>query len=170
MSTTSAPTWVLPRATTGRIGSPARTRALFSAGLITSGLVLGGCSTDPGVTLAVEEVAPVGPVLVLGSGQVVYVFEPDQQGAVTCEGSCARNWPPVVAADEPSIVADSGVDADLIGTVRNGAGESVVTYNGWPLYTYASDDPGEATGQGTDLNGGLWWALAADGNPVGGGE
>ena len=37
----------------------------------------------------------------------------------------------------------------------------MVTYNGWPLYTYASDiQPGQATGQGIDLNGGKWYGDA----------
>ena len=47
------------------------------------------------------------------------------------------------------------------------AGGRVVTYAGWPLYTYVTDTaPGTATGQALNLNGGLWYALAPSGQVI----
>ena len=43
----------------------------------------------------------------------------------------------------------------------------MVTYDGWPLYTYTGDiDPGQATGQDIDLNGGDWYVLRPSGLPL----
>jgi predicted lipoprotein with Yx(FWY)xxD motif len=42
-----------------------------------------------------------------------------------------------------------------------------VTYNHWPLYRYIADTkPGQATGQGLDLNGGLWYVLSPSGKII----
>jgi predicted lipoprotein with Yx(FWY)xxD motif len=42
-----------------------------------------------------------------------------------------------------------------------------VTYNGWPLYTWAEDNaPGQATGEGLDNLGGLWWVLNPSGDAI----
>ena len=44
---------------------------------------------------------------------------------------------------------------------------SVVTYNGWPLYAYISDTTaGVAVGQGLNLNGGYWYVIRPDGQPI----
>jgi predicted lipoprotein with Yx(FWY)xxD motif len=42
----------------------------------------------------------------------------------------------------------------------------VVTYAGWPLYTYVGDtQAGLASGQGLDLEGGVWYVLRTSGAP-----
>jgi len=51
-----------------------------------------------------------------------------------------------------------------LGTVTGPTGRRVVTYAGWPLYTYAGDvAAGEANGQGLNLNGDSWFVM----NPAG---
>lgn len=52
-------------------------------------------------------------------------------------------------AAPPSTVplAGPGANPALPGTVANPSGGQMVTYAGWPLYTYAGDvDPGQANG------------------------
>ena len=40
----------------------------------------------------------------------------------------------------------------------------MVTYHGWPLYTYLGDDrPLRATGQGVDADGGYWYVMRPSG-------
>jgi predicted lipoprotein with Yx(FWY)xxD motif len=81
-----------------------------------------------------------------GDGSL-YLYLKDEQGADSsaCVDSCTRNWPPLLTDGEP--VAAEGVDAALIGTVERPEGTQV-TYNGWPLYTYARDSkPGDTLGQ-----------------------
>lgn len=104
-------------------------------------------------------------ILVNSSGMTLYYYTPDKDAAVTCTGGCASVWPPLTAGStSPGPL--SGVSGTF-GSDPNPAGGSVVTYNGWPLYTYVKDSaPGQTSGQGV---GGIWFvatpSLAA--NPTG---
>ncbi len=103
-----------------------------------------------------------GEVLVDGAGMTLYVFDPDEQGPSTCYDECADAWPPLVTDDAPD--AGDGVDAGLLGTVERDDGSTQVTYDGWPLYFWASDAaPGDATGQGVQD---VWWVIESDGSVV----
>lgn len=47
------------------------------------------------------------------------------------------------------------------------AGGRVVTYDGWPLYTYVTDTAaGQANGQALNLNGGLWYVISPSGKVI----
>jgi hypothetical protein len=55
----------------------------------------------------------------------------------------------------------------LLGSDPDPSGGRVVTYNGWPLYTYRSDvELGSGNGQDIDLNGGYWYVIRPSGEPV----
>ena len=43
-------------------------------------------------------------------------------------------------------------------------GMNQVTLNGHPLYTYAADSAGSASGQGLKSFGGTWWLLTSSGS------
>lgn len=121
-------------------------------------------ATTPRITAQVNlaSESQVGEVLVNGSRQPLYMFTRDQQHTVTCHGGCASVWPPFLTNGSP--VAGSGVDRSLLGTIRTPNGQTQVTYNHWPLYTYASDStPGQAAGQGINSFGGIWSTLTASG-------
>jgi predicted lipoprotein with Yx(FWY)xxD motif len=118
------------------------------------------------VTVDARPVAGLGTALVNDQGYALYMFAPDKQSRVTCTGTCAGVWPPLLVSATGKIVAGPGVNAALLGRVPNPGGGYVVTYNRWPLYTYVSDTaPGEATGQALDLNGGLWYVIRPSGTP-----
>ncbi len=107
-----------------------------------------------------------GEVLVDGDGMTLYVFDPDDQGPSTCYDECADAWPPLVADDAAQ--AGDGVDAGLLGTVERDDGSTQITYDGWPLYYWASDtSPGDATGQGVQD---VWWVIEADATVLRGGD
>jgi predicted lipoprotein with Yx(FWY)xxD motif len=98
-----------------------------------------------------------GTILVDGKGRTLYAFAADKKGTSNCNGSCATYWPPVQASTAPP--APSGVTATL-GVVKRADGTSQLTAGGWPLYTYIGDTkPGAITGQGKNLDGGLWWVV-----------
>ena len=62
--------------------------------------------------------------------------------------------------------AGPGAQTALLGRDTTPDGHEVVTYNGWPLYTYAADvDARQATGQALDLNGGYWYVMSPAGKP-----
>jgi hypothetical protein len=55
----------------------------------------------------------------------------------------------------------------MLGLTGGPGGSDVVTYNGWPLYTYVADvQPGTASGEGINLNGGPWYLMRPDGSPL----
>jgi predicted lipoprotein with Yx(FWY)xxD motif len=61
----------------------------------------------------------------------------------------------------------AGVSAGLLGTVPDPGGGRVVTYHGWPLYTYLGDaSPGHAAGQGKNDDGGYWYVMRPSGQIV----
>jgi predicted lipoprotein with Yx(FWY)xxD motif len=96
----------------------------------------------------------VGNVTVLANSQglTLYWFAPDKKNKSVCYGTCAVYWPP-----QPGPVkAPPGVSGKF-GTITRKGGGLQETYNGRPLYTYISDKaPGQARGNGINLNGGLW--------------
>jgi predicted lipoprotein with Yx(FWY)xxD motif len=114
----------------------------------------------------------LGTILVNGEGFTLYMFEPDKQSKdSTCYSECENLWPPVLLVDGVKApVAGAGVNASLLGTtVRSGDPDDLeqITYNGWPLYLWHGDSqPGEASGQGLNDSGGLWYVLTPNGVPV----
>ena len=97
-------------------------------------------------------------------GYALYVFAPDNHHAVTCTGACAGTWPPFMLPTGGTLVAGRGVSSMLLWTEPDPDGGRVVAYDGWPLYTYSGDvQPGQATGQDIDLNGGEWYVLRPSG-------
>ena len=105
----------------------------------------------------------VGTVLVDRRGRTLYAFAADTKGHSNCDGSCATYWPPVKAGSG-ALGHPDGVSATL-GTTKRSDGATQLTVDGWPMYTYAGDaKPGQATGQGKNLSGGLWWVVAPDGD------
>jgi predicted lipoprotein with Yx(FWY)xxD motif len=122
-----------------------------------------------------EAMAKEGTTVVLGDSefgemiydtndQAIYVFEQDETDKSNCYGECAAAWPPVLTKGEP--VAGDGVDESLLGTTKRDDGSTQVTYGGRPLYYYVNEGPGEVRCHNVDLNGGFWWVVGADGEPL----
>jgi predicted lipoprotein with Yx(FWY)xxD motif len=123
-------------------------------------------SSAPG-QISTKYLPGLGPVLVNEQGRTLYSFVPDKRTKVTCVGACAAVWPPVKLATGQTPVASGQAKSSLLGSDPDPAGGQVVTYAGWPLYTYLPDtSPGTATGQALNLNGGLWYVLAPSGQVI----
>jgi predicted lipoprotein with Yx(FWY)xxD motif len=106
-------------------------------------------------------------VLADAQGYALYLYVPDHRKAVTCVASCAQSWPPVLRAPGTRVHVGSGADPRLVGSDRDPIHGRVVTYRGWPLYTYAEDaQPGFALGQALDIDGGYWYLIRPDGRPL----
>lgn len=107
----------------------------------------------------------LGTALVDGSGRALYMFAPDQHSRVACNAACQKIWPPLVAPRSGVAKAVGEARQSLIGSAPNPVdGERIVTYAGWPLYTYVLDRARQiASGQNVVLNGGYWWVLEPDG-------
>jgi predicted lipoprotein with Yx(FWY)xxD motif len=100
----------------------------------------------------------LGTVLTNAQGFTLYYFLPEQNSTIgACTGGCLTAWPPLVTTGTPT--GSSAVTGALatVSVMVNGAAESEVTYNGWPLHTYASDTAaGQVNGQGIA---GKWFAV-----------
>ncbi len=96
------------------------------------------------------------------------MFAPDAARHVTCTGGCASAWPPLLVHAGQTIAAGPSVRPGLLGTAPDPSGGRVVTYRGWPLYTYLGDAaPSHAAGQGKDDDGGYWYVIRPSGQIVG---
>ena len=85
-----------------------------------------------------------GKALADAKGMTLYVFDKDTSGKSTCNGTCATNWPPLMAA------ADSKASGDWSIVARDD-GAKQWAYKGKPLYTWAKDTkPGDTTGDGVN--------------------
>ena len=105
--------------------------------------------------------ATVGGVRILTNsrGFTLYWFALDTPRSSACAGSCAAYWPPVPG---PATLGP-GVPGRL-GAIRRPGGSPQATYDGHPLYTYVGDSsPGQARGNGLNLNGGLWHEMTVSG-------
>jgi predicted lipoprotein with Yx(FWY)xxD motif len=110
--------------------------------------------TDPGTgdavdaTVSVGDGGDLGDILVDSDGNTLYIAEGESGDNILCAGPCLSAWPPLtVPADEEPISGDS-VDGTL-STVTRDDGTVQVTFDGLPLYTFASDSgPGDVTGHG----------------------
>ncbi|MCY1412534.1 Secreted repeat [compost metagenome] len=82
-------------------------------------------------------------MLVDAKGMTLYTFDKDSDGKSACNGQCATNWPPLMAAEGAK--AD---DDDWTVVTRDDGGKQWAYY-GKPLYTFIQDQkPGDKTGDG----------------------
>ena len=133
-----------------------------------------GASSAAAVTISAKSVPGVGTVLVNGQGQTLYLLTSEKGGKITCTATngCTQAWPEtVLASGTTAATVGSGVQASLLGTVKDASGNLEVTYNHWPLYTFSGDSgPGVAKGEGISNFGGTWYVLNSSGNPVTSGQ
>ncbi len=110
---------------------------------------------------------PVGQNLILGqntsatlgsylsgyNGMTLYTKSTDTTTTSSCTGACEAAWPPYTVASANDINLPAGLTGK-VGTITRADGSLQVTYNGSPLYYYASDTkPGDVSGEGL---GGTW--------------
>lgn len=92
-----------------------------------------------------------GKAFVDSKGMTLYTFDKDSGGKSACNGPCATNWPPLMAADGEKAGADMTV-------LTRDDGKKMWAYKGKPLYTFVKDTKaGDANGDGF-LNGA--WHIA----------
>ena len=154
-------------------------RWLVPAGFAAAALIVAGCGSSggsgggspashshtavaPASSGSALKTAKIGGATVLtnSKGFTLYWFAPDSSTASKCNGSCATFWPPVAG---PATLA-SGVKGTL-GTITRQDGSTQATFDGHPIYTYSGDSkPGQATGNGITLQGGVWHEVTASGS------
>jgi predicted lipoprotein with Yx(FWY)xxD motif len=125
-------------------------------------------SSEPAVEQSAARTLTVRPtrygrILFDGRGRVLYGFTRDRRGGPSrCYGACATAWP-VYFVKSTVVRVGPGVRKSLIGKTRRRDGRLQFTYNGWPLYYYAHEGPGEVRCQNVDEFGGLWLVVRPNG-------
>jgi len=111
-----------------------------AAALLTlSSTLLGACAS-----LAAPPTKVEGGVLVGSNGMTLYTFDKDTAGSgkSVCNGQCATNWPPLMAADADAASGDYSL-------VTRDDGKKQWALKGKPLYYWIKDTkPGDTTGEG----------------------
>ncbi len=120
------------------------------------------------VTVTTGTVAGLGTILTDSQGRTLYMFPPDAGSQVRCTGACVGTWPPLVIATGRQPTGAGQVNKADLGTMADpNTGARIVTYGGYPLYRYAGDlTAGVANGQNLFSDGGPWYALHPDMQPV----
>lgn len=149
-----------PPATSSSAGAYGTSPAAASSAAASTG-------ASAGVQISTKTISGLGAVLVNAQGRTLYMFTPDNHAKVTCLSSCASLWPPAELSSGQKAAAGGEAKPSLLGSDPDPEGGAVVTYAGWPLYTYAADSgPGTANGQGVSANGGLWYVLSPSGKMI----
>jgi predicted lipoprotein with Yx(FWY)xxD motif len=132
------------------------------AGCAPTGGGASGEPTDASAGAITVEVADTdaGPSLVGPDGRTLYIFTQDTEGTSTCADDCAAMWPPLEVEAGGTVEGGEGVTGQLA-IIERDDGSSQVTYDGMPLYFFASDTgPGDAAGEGV---GGVWFIASPEG-------
>jgi predicted lipoprotein with Yx(FWY)xxD motif len=107
-----------------------------------------------GTTVLIVQRSDLGWVMAKASGVVVYTYAKDSKGgAPTCTGSCASVWAPVTGMPKAG-PADNF--PGTFGLVTGAGGKKVITYDGYPLYTYVGAPVLSTQGNGID---GAWHVI-----------
>ncbi|MEX2555310.1 MAG: hypothetical protein WEB06_06745 [Actinomycetota bacterium] len=118
--------------------------------------------SSPRATTVNVATSPLGQILIDAEGRTLYLFMNDTANTSVCTGGCAQTWPPLLVTGPPT--GGLGVEASKLGTTSRTDGGTQVTYNGHPLYHFASDSaPGDTKGQGV---GGNWFVVSPQGEPI----
>jgi predicted lipoprotein with Yx(FWY)xxD motif len=106
-------------------------------------------------------------VLVDAQDHTLYSAQVERDGRIRCVDACTSFWEPMLAS--AAEVTRTSTDLhDTLGTVNRPDGESQLTYQGLPLYTFAEEGAGELKGDGftDDFQGTTFvWAAATTDRP-----
>ena len=87
-----------------------------------------------------QDAKKMGGMMVNKDGMTLYTFDKDAGGKSACNGPCAANWPPMMAA------ADAKAAGDWTVVARDDSAKQWA-YKGKPVYTWSKDaKPGDMTG------------------------
>lgn len=112
-----------------------------SLALFLGAAALAACAAMAGPPAQVSDGVLVGP-----NGMTLYTFERDPAGGgkSVCNGKCAANWPPLLAAEGASASGDYSI-------IAREDGSKQWAHKGQPLYYWVKDaKPGDRTGDGVN--------------------
>jgi predicted lipoprotein with Yx(FWY)xxD motif len=111
----------------------------FTWALTLSAALLGACASMAPAPASVANGVLVGP-----NGMTLYTFDKDtaDSGKSVCNGPCATNWPPLMAAEGDKAASGYSI-------ITRDDGKKQWAIKGKPLYYWVKDTkPGDQTGDG----------------------
>ncbi|HJV96697.1 MAG TPA: hypothetical protein VJ608_11700 [Albitalea sp.] len=115
-------------------------RTFSLSALVLAAALASGCASMMGAGDAPAKVSD--GVLVGANGMTLYTFDRDAGGKSMCNGPCAANWPPLMAAAGASASGDWSI-------VTRDDGAKQWAYKGKPVYFWVKDQKaGDRTGDG----------------------
>jgi predicted lipoprotein with Yx(FWY)xxD motif len=109
--------------------------------------------------ITTEHIPSIGTVLATASGRTLYHLTADPTGKATCQGGCAKEWPPLLLPKGDHAKGPHGLKG--LGVIRESHGRQQVSFHGEALYRFAGDTKkGQAKGQGVE---GTWFAVLESG-------
>jgi len=105
----------------------------------------------------------LGSYLVNETGFALYYYQNDSsvQGMSTCDGDCAKMWPPFYVKN---LTLPQSLNPLNFGTIERADGSKQTTFKDWPLYLYSKDSsPGDVRGNG--LGDDQWHVVVPENQP-----
>lgn len=131
--------------------------------LLISSLFMLSCSEEElsspvaDAKISLVDKAEIGEVISDANGMSLYIFSKDVSGESNCTEACLNAWPVFYMED---LAVTEGLELSDFSTITRADGAKQTTYQGWPLYYFASDvNPSDVKGEGV---GSVWYAAKVD--------
>jgi predicted lipoprotein with Yx(FWY)xxD motif len=134
--------------------------ALAAAGLLTVAFVdSAGASTS---VLQSVNVTGFPGALANHASRTLYVLTVEKGAQLKCKGACLGSWIPVTVKSSVTSVSLGANVKGKIGFVARSATTKQVTFNSYPVYTFAGDTGvRQSHGEGLAFAGGKWYVAKA---------
>lgn len=137
--------------------------------LLVLGILLAACGGSPALTSIGLHYVPklYTHILVSNTDMTLYTYGGANYTPNECTASsgCAQVFQPVLLAHSGNYpLAGKGVNEALFGATQGPGGELILTYDGYPLFTYSADKPGSSRAAGLSRFG-LHWGIMTSTTP-----
>ena len=136
------------------------TLALAASVVMLAPMVSASGAVSP--TLKSANVAAFPGALVNHSSRTLYVLSSETGAKIKCSGACLSAWPPLLVKSSVTKVVLGANVKGKIGFVTRSKTMKQVTFNSYPLYTFAGDSGSlQSNGEGIAADGGTWYLVKA---------
>jgi predicted lipoprotein with Yx(FWY)xxD motif len=102
------------------------------------------------------------------ASRTLYILTVEKGAKLKCTGGCLAHWIPVTVKSSVTSVSLGANVKGKIGFVARSASTKQVTFNSYPLYTFAGDSgPKQSHGEGAAFDGGKWYVVKSSSTSVG---
>lgn len=149
-----------PRGKNGSRAMKLSITALSAAGLLAAPFVdSAGASTS---VLQSVNVSGFPGALANHASRTLYVLTVEKGAKLRCKGACLATWIPVTVKSSVTSVSLGANVKGKIGFVARSATTKQVTFNSYPVYTFAGDSGArQSHGEGLAFDGGKWYVAKA---------